>query len=363
MPAMLLVPVLLAVFGWTSALQSWEVNEGISGLVLYGDMILTPLQRRRYGSQSNPVRGVSRKGSPVNRWKDNVIPYLLSAQYTEEQKQIIRDSLAALERISCFVFRPRTTELDFLMIAPLDGCYSYVGKIGRTNGSANCFTLASNPPAQRIPANFEKLSPHEVDYAENYDYKSIMHYDSHAFGRRDPKTNVRLATMIPLKKGVILEDNLKMSATDIRKLNELGKCSVPQERGNSLSGDEANSRCKDERNDCAKMKQVCSIFLAVAAHPIGPCSEWTLLHSVLSSVDGKEMCVHLSPLWGKRYGYPAREPEINSVTRGPEEFEYLRNYWYQDLSPRGSYHSHIFTPYCNHDLRSQGRPMLPFRIY
>ncbi|EYC18033.1 hypothetical protein Y032_0028g1646 [Ancylostoma ceylanicum] len=110
-------------------------------------------------------------------------------------------------------------------------------------------------------ANFEKLSPHEVDYAENYDYKSIMHYDSHAFGRRDPKTNVRLATMIPLKKGVILEDNLKMSATDIRKLNELGKCSVPQERGNSLSGDEANSRCKDERNDCAKMKQngLCSI--------------------------------------------------------------------------------------------------------
>ncbi|KIH67602.1 astacin [Ancylostoma duodenale] len=77
-------------------------------------------------------------------------------------------------------------------------------------------------------ANFEKLSPHEVDYPENYDYKSIMHYDSHAFGRRDPRTNVRLATMIPLKKGVVLEDNMKMSATDIRKLNELGKCNIPQ---------------------------------------------------------------------------------------------------------------------------------------
>ncbi|EYC18071.1 hypothetical protein Y032_0028g1663 [Ancylostoma ceylanicum] len=52
------------------------------------DSVLTPLQRRRYGSQSNPVRGVSRKGSPVNRWKDNVIPYLLSAQYTEEHQLI-----------------------------------------------------------------------------------------------------------------------------------------------------------------------------------------------------------------------------------------------------------------------------------
>ncbi|KAL6738729.1 hypothetical protein Aduo_012245 [Ancylostoma duodenale] len=77
--------MLLDAFGPTSALQSWEINEGTSGRVLYGDMILTPLQRRRYGSQSNPVRGVSRKGSPVNRWKDNVIPYLLSAQYSEEQ--------------------------------------------------------------------------------------------------------------------------------------------------------------------------------------------------------------------------------------------------------------------------------------
>nr|CDJ80311.1 Peptidase M12A domain containing protein [Haemonchus contortus] len=74
--------------------------------------------------------------------------------------------------------------------------------------------------------NFEKLAPHEVDYPDDYDYQSIMHYDSHAFGRRDPVTNARLATMIPLKKGVRLDDNLKMSQNDIVKLNRLGKCIV-----------------------------------------------------------------------------------------------------------------------------------------
>ncbi|VDM77765.1 unnamed protein product [Strongylus vulgaris] len=47
--------------------------------------------------------------------------------------------------------------------------------------------------------NFEKLAAYEVDYNDVYDYKSIMHYDSFAFGRRDSKTNVRLATMFPLK--------------------------------------------------------------------------------------------------------------------------------------------------------------------
>lgn len=75
-----------------------------------------------------------------------------------------------------------------------------------------------------VSGNFEKLSPYEVDYPDTYDYKSIMHYDSHAFGRRDSSRSLILATMIPLKEGVKLNDNLKMSPTDIRKLRRLGNC-------------------------------------------------------------------------------------------------------------------------------------------
>ncbi|KAE9412889.1 hypothetical protein Angca_004592, partial [Angiostrongylus cantonensis] len=45
-------------------------------------------------------------------------------------KKTIYDSLSSLEQFSCFRFQQRATEKDFLVLIPLDGCYSYVGKIG-----------------------------------------------------------------------------------------------------------------------------------------------------------------------------------------------------------------------------------------
>ncbi|PIO66723.1 astacin [Teladorsagia circumcincta] len=140
---------------------------------------------------------------------------------------------------------------------PLDGCYSYVGKVGGTQVislAVDCIAdyiiwhevmhaIGFEHEHQRPDrdkfirveyinvqqgqlVNFDKLSPHEVDYPDTYDYDSIMHYDSHAFGRKDSSTGARLVTMIPLKKGVILDDNLKMSESDIAKLNRLGNCTV-----------------------------------------------------------------------------------------------------------------------------------------
>ncbi|VDO64748.1 unnamed protein product [Haemonchus placei] len=194
------------------------------------------MQRRRYGIQKNPVRGVSRKDHVVNRWQGNIIPYTLSSDYSDEQKKIIRLSLDSLEQISCFRFVPRSDEKDFLAFMPLDGCYSYVGKVGGTQVislAVDCIAdyiiwhevmhaigfehehqrpdrdqfikVEYSNVQQGQLVNFEKLAPHEVDYPDDYDYQSIMHYDSHAFGRRDPVTNARLATMIPLKVGVLSE--------------------------------------------------------------------------------------------------------------------------------------------------------------
>ena len=47
--------------------------------------------------------------------------------------------------------------------------------------------------------NFEKLSSFDVDFPDNYDYHSIMHYDGYAFGKVDNYRKIRLATMIPKK--------------------------------------------------------------------------------------------------------------------------------------------------------------------
>lgn len=103
--------------------------------------------------------------------------------------------------------------------------------------------------------NFEKLSPYEVDYPDTYDYNSIMHYDSHAFGRRDPSKNSILATMIPLKEGVKLDDNLKMSPTDIRKLRRLGKCDGSGESESSTQKAQDKDICVDVGADCERMKK------------------------------------------------------------------------------------------------------------
>ncbi|CAJ0602420.1 unnamed protein product [Cylicocyclus nassatus] len=252
----------------------------------YGVQILTPLQRQRYGKGNSPVRGTSRKRNSRNRWRNNVVPYMLSAQYSKEQKKTIRDSLAALERVSCFRFVDRGMELDFLMIAPLDGCYSYVGKIGGQQTlslAVDCIAdyiiwhevmhaLGFEHEHQRPDrddfikveyrnvqagqlANFEKLAPYEVDYNDSYDYKSIMHYDSHAFGRRDPSSNVRLATMIPLRKGINLIDNLQMSPADIRRLKELSNCKVSKGKSNENVIEKDSFSCEDRGRNCERLER------------------------------------------------------------------------------------------------------------
>lgn len=46
------------------------------------------------------------------------------------RKQTLLSSLRYFEKVSCFKFVERTNQRDYLFIVPLEGCYSYVGKIG-----------------------------------------------------------------------------------------------------------------------------------------------------------------------------------------------------------------------------------------
>lgn len=46
------------------------------------------------------------------------------------RKALIVEALLDLQRQSCFKFVKRTMEDDYISIEPLDGCYSYVGRIG-----------------------------------------------------------------------------------------------------------------------------------------------------------------------------------------------------------------------------------------
>ncbi|UMM29086.1 hypothetical protein L5515_011624 [Caenorhabditis briggsae] len=262
--------------------QSWEINQDLvtnenKEHTVFGDMLLTPAQLLRYENSKDSdltIRGVSIKGNSNNRWENNIVPFVISPQYSATQKKILISSLRYFERVSCFKFVDRTTQNDYLFIVPLDGCYSYVGKIGGRQTlslAADCIAdyiiwhemmhaigfehehqrpdrdsfirvdYSNVIPGQMI--NFDKLQQSQVEFPDSYDYKSIMHYDGYAFGRVDGVRQVRLATMIPLKPGVRLEDNMKFTATDIEKLNRLGQCGT---RGGQYSNQGVvAATCKD----------------------------------------------------------------------------------------------------------------------
>ncbi|EGT37847.1 CBN-NAS-12 protein [Caenorhabditis brenneri] len=262
--------------------QSWEINQELirnenKDHTVFGDMLLTPAQLLRYENSKDSdltIRGVSIKGNSMNRWGNNIVPYVISPQYSATQKKILITSLRYFEKVSCFKFVDRTTQNDYLFIVPLDGCYSYVGKIGGRQTlslAADCIAdyiiwhelmhaigfehehqrpdrdsfirvdYSNVIPGQMI--NFDKLQQSLVEFPDSYDYKSIMHYDGYAFGKVDSSRQVRLATMIPLKPGIRLEDNMKFTATDIEKLNRLGQC---ESRGGQYSNQGvAASTCKD----------------------------------------------------------------------------------------------------------------------
>uniref|UniRef100_A0A0N5AIR0 Metalloendopeptidase n=1 Tax=Syphacia muris TaxID=451379 RepID=A0A0N5AIR0_9BILA len=223
--------------------------------------VRTPRQYRKYGKSNSEQRN--------GLWNNNVVPYVLSSRYSEEElvpkvyalwmlfrKSVIIQALFDLQLKACFRFVKRTTQTDYLDIRPLDGCYSFVGRIGgpqlvslasgciakyvimheimhaigfehehqRPDRDEYIKVIYANVQPEQM-SNFEKLSPSEVrTFGLSYDYKSIMHYEGTAFGKYDRITNQKLVTMVPLKEGISLLDNTELSPSDIEKLNLIGEC-------------------------------------------------------------------------------------------------------------------------------------------
>ncbi|EFP04866.1 hypothetical protein CRE_29909 [Caenorhabditis remanei] len=271
-----------------AAKQSWEINQELVSNenkehTVFGDMrdpnscsIASIRKLKRFGSNNSWSFNQRKFDESMGKEYSTLLRnFNVSKVHFETfRKKILISSLRYFEKMSCFKFVDRTTQNDYLFIVPLDGCYSYVGKIGGRQTlslAADCIAdyiiwhemmhaigfehehqrpdrdsfirvdYSNVIPGQMI--NFDKLQQNQVEFPDSYDYKSIMHYDGYAFGRVDTSRQVRLATMIPLKPGVRLEDNMKFTATDIEKLNRLGQCGT---RGGQYSNQGvAATTCKD----------------------------------------------------------------------------------------------------------------------
>lgn len=219
--------------------------------IFEGDIIL--------GSASGTGRGgatITNRSDDQYKWSNSVIPFVIAANHPKQS-----DILQAINTLSAstnLCLRPRTNEDDYIEIVYVAGkCgSSYVGRqggrqvvtvgnrCGNTVGSTmheilhaagfwheqsrsdrdrfvdiilgNVNVTSSSDPRH----NFRKYS-RGTDLGD-YDYGSIMHYGSTAFGKPDPANgNRRMTTIRPKQSGVTIGQRNSLSQGDIAAVNDV----------------------------------------------------------------------------------------------------------------------------------------------
>lgn len=177
------------------------------------------------------------------------VPYRISRQYSQRERDTIIQGLESFGRSTCIRFVPLNRQRDFVDIQSRSGCYSYVGR----RGFGQIVSLS------RQGCVFESVIQHELLHAlgfhheqcrsdrdehvrillENvipglefafskietrnlgtpYDYNSVMHYGRFAFSRnREP-------TIVPIPDNdVTIGRAERMSPVDILRVNRLYQC-------------------------------------------------------------------------------------------------------------------------------------------
>uniref|UniRef100_A0AC35U8H1 Metalloendopeptidase n=1 Tax=Rhabditophanes sp. KR3021 TaxID=114890 RepID=A0AC35U8H1_9BILA len=194
--------------------------------------------------------GVSR---PTKLWPSAVIPYAISPHYSSHERALLARAVKQYHEKSCIRFVPRTPgQSDYLFIGKVDGCFS---EVGRTSGVQ---VLSLDNGCMEYPTIIHEMMhvigfyhEHErwdrdsfidiiwqnidraaldqfgkVDlsktsyYGQDYDYKSILHYDSLAFSKNG------LPTMLPKKAGMAntIGNAKDFSDVDLKKINRMYKC-------------------------------------------------------------------------------------------------------------------------------------------
>ncbi|NXG58919.1 BMP1 protein, partial [Hemiprocne comata] len=213
-------------------------------------------QRRRRGQQ----RARSRRAAtsrPERVWPDGVIPYVISGNFSGDQRAIFRQAMRHWEKHTCVTFLERNDEDSYIVFTYRPcGCCSYVGRRG---GGPQAISIGKNcdkfgivvhelghvigfwhehtrpdrddhvsiireniQPGQEY--NFLKMEPEEVEsLGETYDFDSIMHYARNTFSR-----GIFLDTILPKYdiNGVrpAIGQRTRLSKGDIAQARKLYRC-------------------------------------------------------------------------------------------------------------------------------------------
>lgn len=78
-----------------------------------GDMILSQEQLNAISWGVTPLNGLI---DTKYRWPNKTVPYLLTADHTKEQQNLIESALRSMESVSCVKFVRRTNENDYVEV-------------------------------------------------------------------------------------------------------------------------------------------------------------------------------------------------------------------------------------------------------
>ncbi|VDM44031.1 unnamed protein product [Toxocara canis] len=204
---------------------------------------------------STKRKGVRRNGvvSGVKKWPNARIPYVISSQYNERERAVLARAFQEYHTRTCIRFSPRTAfDHDYLYIGKIDGCFSDVGRAGgRQELSLDNGCLQYDTAIHELMHSVGFFHEHErwdrdsyitilwhnidrdaydqfgkVDlsessyYGQQYDYYSIMHYDSLAFSKNGLETLVaKRSEMTP-----VMGSAIDFSTVDLAKINQMYSC-------------------------------------------------------------------------------------------------------------------------------------------
>lgn len=192
---------------------------------------------------------IVRKGESF-RWPAGVIPYDIDDDFNATMQSRIEDAIAMVADTTDLLLVERNGQRDYVEFRSVDeGCSSPVGR--QTDSQIlrlenNC--SAGNAAHEILHAagawheqsrsdrddfvtilwdniedgkegNFEKKED-ELDIGE-YDYGSIMHYPSWAFGKEDPDTGATLTTIEVEEAGATIGQRSALSDRDIAAINQI----------------------------------------------------------------------------------------------------------------------------------------------
>jgi Astacin (Peptidase family M12A)/ShK domain-like len=215
--------------------------------------------------------GVSRT-SRHRLWPQNVVPYSISQDFTNDERLVIFEAVGEISSISCVKIIQRTTESDYIMFIKSAACTSSIGRVGgiqyislslvcirkglilheilhalgffhehlRYDRDDYVYVYWENIMAG-TEDDFQRYSRDEIDLFEQpYDFYSVMHYTNYAFTKNGEKT-------IVTRNGIQLIDRMSLSEIDKIKINILYNCSSNRQH-----------ECADASPSCTSWSTMCS---------------------------------------------------------------------------------------------------------